>query len=538
MRSTTTGARLAIPILMALAVTLFAAFRLAQTSASHGGMDAMSIDMDPSAAPANTAASLGTRQDCARINENGILDADEDAVDTVQFDVTALNIPAANAIVAFGYGLDYDESALSMQTADNALLPIVGPGSVLLNANGPLPDGDDNNSWIGAATDTGPVSAYESGSGVLSRLTISSDSGAPAGTYPLTLRSGDSAHIDPANQVRFPHTLENASVAIDSACPPPPPGVEVSIDMDISGNTPTTTLTSPAPVPHIEVLGTRETCAKVVANGIQDFDEDGVDLIGIDVTIENVPSPGMTGFGLALLYEDSNLTVTAHNPGMILNSLSGSSNFDPGFDSLEGDDRSDLSGTDLSGGGSAEAGGGVLDRVSVAVDFGVTAGVYPISISPVDTGYIDPFNQVISAAATNDATIAIGTDCPGTPTPSPTPSPSPTPPPLCNGLPATIVGTAGANTLIGTPGDDVIVALGGGDTIEGRGGNDTICGGIGQDVVSGGAGVDTIRGEGGNDDLAGNGGADALFGGPGTDTCDGGVGVDTGQGCETSRRIP
>ncbi|HET9477585.1 MAG TPA: hypothetical protein VFP63_08870, partial [Dehalococcoidia bacterium] len=32
--------------------------------------DAFSIDMDPGATPANTATSLGSRQACARIDEN------------------------------------------------------------------------------------------------------------------------------------------------------------------------------------------------------------------------------------------------------------------------------------------------------------------------------------------------------------------------------------------------------------------------------------------------------------------------------------
>src|SRR5688500_3055947 len=64
-------------------------------SASHaGGMHLMSIDMDPGATPANTGTTLGTREFCAQINENDTLDADEDAVDEVEIDVTAEGIPA------------------------------------------------------------------------------------------------------------------------------------------------------------------------------------------------------------------------------------------------------------------------------------------------------------------------------------------------------------------------------------------------------------------------------------------------------------
>ena len=50
--------------------------------ASHtGGMDAMSIDMNPGATPANSNTSIGSREKCARINENDTLDADEDVAE-------------------------------------------------------------------------------------------------------------------------------------------------------------------------------------------------------------------------------------------------------------------------------------------------------------------------------------------------------------------------------------------------------------------------------------------------------------------------
>jgi hypothetical protein len=52
-----------------------------------------SVDMDPTAVPGNTAMSLGTQETCAGINENGIMDADEDMVDTVEFDVTVTGNP-------------------------------------------------------------------------------------------------------------------------------------------------------------------------------------------------------------------------------------------------------------------------------------------------------------------------------------------------------------------------------------------------------------------------------------------------------------
>ena len=72
-------------------------------------------------------------------------------------------------------------------------------------------------------------------------------------------------------------------------------------------------------------------------------------------------------------------------------------------------------------------------------------------------------------------------------------------PPLCDGKPATIVGTSGDDVLRGTDDDDVIAGLAGDDTIKGLDGNDTICG------------------KNGNDTLIGGSGDDVLLGGPGTD---------------------
>jgi inorganic pyrophosphatase len=90
-------------------------------------------------------------------------------------------------------------------------------------------------------------------------------------------------------------------------------------------------------------------------------------------------------------------------------------------------------------------------------------------------------------------------------------------PPLCRGVPATLVGTSGAEVLVGTSGDDVIVGLGGDDTISGKGGNDLICAGDGADTVYGGQGADRIYGQGGADTIYGGSGGDRLFGGKGKD---------------------
>jgi Ca2+-binding RTX toxin-like protein len=101
----------------------------------------------------------------------------------------------------------------------------------------------------------------------------------------------------------------------------------------------------------------------------------------------------------------------------------------------------------------------------------------------------------------------------------------------CFGVPATIVGTPGADAIVGTTGDDVIYARGGadnvlGDPLDEEGfpssgyGNDVICGGGGADFITGTAGDDRIGGGGDDDSLGGKweGGSDVLQGNAGSDT--------------------
>lgn len=107
------------------------------------------------------------------------------------------------------------------------------------------------------------------------------------------------------------------------------------------------------------------------------------------------------------------------------------------------------------------------------------------------------------------------------------------PPPTtatCNGLTATIVGTAAGETLNGTEGADVIQGLGGADLITSLGGNDVICGGPGNDSMYAGPGNDQLFGEQDDDQLIGVDGDDLLDGGDGLDRLDGRVGTDTCNG--------
>jgi uncharacterized delta-60 repeat protein len=114
----------------------------------------------------------------------------------------------------------------------------------------------------------------------------------------------------------------------------------------------------------------------------------------------------------------------------------------------------------------------------------------------------------------------------------------PQPPPTCGGRPATILGTAGADTMRGTLGNDVILGLAGNDMIRGLAGNDTICGGTGRDTLIGGDGNDRLLGKSGKDQLFGDGGRDTLDGGTGLDRCRGGQGRDTTIRCDDRNAPP
>jgi len=110
----------------------------------------------------------------------------------------------------------------------------------------------------------------------------------------------------------------------------------------------------------------------------------------------------------------------------------------------------------------------------------------------------------------------------------------------CDGIPATIVGTPGADNLVGTDGPDVIAGLQGNDTINGGGGDDVICGGQGNDVLRGGQGFDIIFGAQGDDIIyAATGTTTAqredtrgarMFGGAGNDVINGSARWDRMQG--------
>src|SRR2546425_223232 len=91
--------------------------------AAGNNADAFSVDMNITGnTPSNLnntsphVETLGPTDFCAQLNANGVQDADETAVDTLTFDVTATNVPSATATIGFAYTLHYPETQLTIQT--------------------------------------------------------------------------------------------------------------------------------------------------------------------------------------------------------------------------------------------------------------------------------------------------------------------------------------------------------------------------------------------------------------------------------------
>jgi len=195
------------------------------TLASHaGGVDNMSVDMDPGAAPANTTTSVGSVEVCARINENDIADADEDSVDTLDVDIVVgpIGVPASNPLLAYQFILEYAAASLNVTASDPNFLLAATPGSAIFDASEPVPESDG--ALEGGAADFGGAVAAdvaETGPGVLQRLGLSTVQAAAPGVYELVLDNGNAATVDLNGDALVPDNINDGHVAIDQPCPPP-----------------------------------------------------------------------------------------------------------------------------------------------------------------------------------------------------------------------------------------------------------------------------------------------------------------------------
>jgi len=319
--------RFPLAALLFLALVLLSLHDGARRSeAGHvGTISAMSIDMNPAGIPANTATTLGSRERCQRINENDLQDADETSVDAVQFDVTAEGIPpyssGAGGIVAFLYLLSYCSANLSVQSASSMWLLAVNPGSGIFEASDQTPDSNYDNQWNGIAVDTG-LGTPEQGTGILQRVTISSDAPAASGIHSLTLGDHETTGVlDNSGSFYAPITVNNASVAINTDCPLL---ASIAVDAD-PGSTPANTPTS---------IGSVETCTEIVNDDILNGDEDAVDSVDLDVVVASpgISSPafgvgGLLSFGYDLNYNGAVAQVTGANLSLMLAANGGSSVF-------------------------------------------------------------------------------------------------------------------------------------------------------------------------------------------------------------------
>jgi len=188
------------------------------------GMDAMSIDTN---VPGNTNTVIGAIESCASIIINSVQDPGETGVDTITLDITAQDVPPYDdrgtpgpaddigGLLAYSFNLTYG-SGLSVQThvanqaGLNMILRNMGSGAFI--DNDPLPDSDDGFSV--SVLDTGGIP--ESGSGVLSRLTIRAAGTVAPTLVPLTIVDG--VHADASGAAYFPDVTNNASIAVNQTC--------------------------------------------------------------------------------------------------------------------------------------------------------------------------------------------------------------------------------------------------------------------------------------------------------------------------------
>jgi len=227
-------------LLSAASVALLALFVLSSAAdapnvqATHnGGADFFLLDMDP---VGNTATSIGTIEPCARINPNGIVDADEDSVDVVDIDVVTgpQGIPATNPMLAFGIFLSYPAGS-EVVAVDPTFLLDVGAGSSVFYSGDAIPDADGRLSAPVVDVGPGGVTNAESGPGVLVRLSLSAPT-TPVGVHELLLQDSflniPNTHVDivpngfvPDNGVdtdgdTIPDLLNpGARLAVNAPCP-------------------------------------------------------------------------------------------------------------------------------------------------------------------------------------------------------------------------------------------------------------------------------------------------------------------------------
>jgi hypothetical protein len=191
------------------------------SEAADPGIDDMSIDMDPLGDPANDKGTTGTNgvigsiQTCARINDNGALDADEDEIDTLLIDITAKGIGASDPMSGFTAKMNFPDTLVRVISKDvTGQLLDAFPGSDPVDASQEVPD--SLSPYIAGGVDIAE-NTFESGNGPLARIGIEGVTSS-AGIGDLTLfESG--IYGGPQQPGGYaPATLGAAQVALNRPC--------------------------------------------------------------------------------------------------------------------------------------------------------------------------------------------------------------------------------------------------------------------------------------------------------------------------------
>jgi hypothetical protein len=238
----------------------------------------------------NANATVGTVDQCAQINEDDTINADEATnvdldgdttpdPDILLVDVFVRGVPAysdngtpadptddTGGIIGFQYDLQYPSASLTVVAqslqSGNPFAPVtsliaVNAGSSPFEVSSAVPDDNADDSWQGSALDTG-TGAPESGDGVLQRIAIQTETGVAAGQVVLAL--ANNAHLDTTGAAHIPTTTLFANIAINQACgalqtpaptPSPTPLITPTPPLDTPtpvGQTPTPVGQTPTPV--------------------------------------------------------------------------------------------------------------------------------------------------------------------------------------------------------------------------------------------------------------------------------------------------
>ena len=133
----------------------------------------------------------------------------------------------------------------------------------------------------------------------------------------------------------------------------------------------------------------------------------------IDVVVNAIPplgvmTGGLIGFQVVLSYDPAKLSVTASDPAQLLTAAAGSSLFDVSDPIGDSDGAFTVAAVDI-GASPAEAGAGVLVRLTLQVAQGVS-GAVPLALTNV--GLIDSWDVVYNILEVRNAQLVVGGSCP------------------------------------------------------------------------------------------------------------------------------